>query len=151
MKVNKIKVLRLILSSMLIIGFASCSKKKSSSKNSSQATGWNVGNKKATKAQEAGPGLVFIEGGTFTMGKVEDDVMHDWNNTPTQQHVQSFFMDETEVTNKMYLEYLDWVKKVFPPTEENYKNIYEGASPDTLVWRNRLGYNETMTNNYFLC
>jgi gliding motility-associated lipoprotein GldJ len=37
---------------------------------------------------------------------------------------------------------------VFPPTEESYKYIYEGASPDTLVWRNRLGYNETMTNNY---
>jgi len=148
MKVNKIMTLRLILSMMLIVGFASCSKKKSSSKNTSQGTGWNVDSKKAAKKQEAGPGLVFVEGGTFTMGKVEDDVMHDWNNTPTQQHVQSFYMDETEVTNKMYLEYLDWVKKVFPPSDENYKNIYEGASPDTLVWRDRLGYNETMTNNY---
>lgn len=133
----------------MIIGFASCSK-KSSSKNASRATGWNVDSKKASgnKKQEAGPGLVFVEGGTFTMGKVEDDVMHDWNNTPTQQHVQSFYMDETEVTNFMYLEYLDWLKSVFPPTEDNYKHIYEGASPDTLVWRNRLGYNETMTNNY---
>ena len=147
MKVNKIMALRLMLTMVLVLGFASCSK-KSSSKNSSRGTGWNVDSKKASKKQEAGPGLVFIEGGTFTMGKVEDDVMHDWNNTPTQQHVQSFYMDETEVTNAMYLEYLDWVKKVFPPTEENYKNIYEGASPDTLVWRNRLGYNETMTNNY---
>ena len=138
-----------MLSVMLIIAFASCSK-KSSSKSSSRATGWNVDSKKgaAGKKQEAGPGLVFVEGGTFTMGKVEDDVMHDWNNTPSQQHVQSFYMDETEVTNAMYLEYLDWLKKVFPPTEENYKNIYLGASPDTLVWRNRLGYNETMTNNY---
>jgi gliding motility-associated lipoprotein GldJ len=44
----------------------------------------------------------------------------------------------------MYLEYLDWLK-MFP--SESYKYIYEGASPDTLVWRNRLGYNETMTNN----
>lgn len=134
---------------ILIVGLVSCSK-KSSSKNASRATGWNVDSKKgsSSKKQEAGPGLVFVEGGTFTMGKVEDDVMHDWNNTPTQQHVQSFYMDETEVTNFMYLEYLDWLKKVFPPTEENYKNIYEGASPDTLVWRNRLGYNETMTNNY---
>jgi gliding motility-associated lipoprotein GldJ len=70
------------------------------------------------------------------MGKVQDDVMHDWNNTPTQQHVQSFYMDETEVTNFMYLEYLDWLKNVFPPSEV-YKYIYEGASPDTLVWRNR--------------
>jgi hypothetical protein len=25
----------------------------------------------------------MVEGGTFTMGKVQDDVMHDWNNTPT--------------------------------------------------------------------
>jgi gliding motility-associated lipoprotein GldJ len=149
MKANRIMGLQVLLSIILIVGFASCSK-KSSSKNTSRATGWNMDSKKGSskKKQEAGPGLVFVEGGTFTMGKVQDDVMHDWNNTPTQQHVQSFYMDETEVTNSMYLDYLDWLKSVYPPTEEIYKNIYEGASPDTLVWRNRLGYNETMTNNY---
>ncbi|WP_426095869.1 gliding motility lipoprotein GldJ [Flavobacterium sp. DSR2-3-3] len=149
MKANRIMGLQVLLSIILIAGFSSCSK-KSSSKNTSRATGWNMDSKKGSskKKQEAGPGLVFVEGGTFTMGKVQDDVMHDWNNTPTQQHVQSFYMDETEVTNSMYLDYLDWLKSVYPPTEENYKNIYEGASPDTLVWRNRLGYNETMTNNY---
>jgi len=48
----------------------------------------------------------------------------------------------------MYMEYLDWVKTVFPPEEENFRRIYEGVVPDTLVWRNRLGYNEVMTNNY---
>ncbi|KVV14574.1 gliding motility lipoprotein GldJ [Flavobacterium sp. TMP13] len=153
MKANKIMALKLMLSMTLILGMTSCSK-KSSSNNSSRATGWNVNDingsaqNVANKKQQAGPGLVFVEGGTFTMGKVQDDVMHDWNNTATQQHVQSFYMDETEVTNMMYLEYLEWLKKVFPPTEENYKHIYAGASPDTLVWRNRLGYNETMTNNY---
>lgn len=138
----------------LVLAFASCSK-NASSKDKSSATGWNLNDKKGGfqinskyKSQTAGPGLVLVEGGTFTMGKVQDDVMHDWNNTPTQQHVQSFYMDETEVTNAMYSEYLFWVKSIFPPTEENYKNIYEGALPDTLVWRNRLGYNETMTNNY---
>lgn len=137
-----------------MFGFASCSK-KSSSKNTSTATGWKINDKKGGfqyasnfKQQPAGPGLIAVEGGTFTMGRVQDDVMHDWNNTPNQQHVQSFYMDEHEVTNVMYLEYLDWLKRVFPPTQENYKNIYEGACPDTLVWRNRLGYNETMTNNY---
>ena len=34
-------------------------------------------------------------------------------------------MDETEVTNKMYLEYLDWIKRVYPPEEENFRAIYE--------------------------
>ena len=137
-----------------MFGFTSCSK-NSSSKNSSTATGWKINDKKGGfqyasnfKKQEAAPGLIAIEGGTFTMGKVQDDVMHDWNNTPNQQHVQSFFMDESEVTNLMYMEYLDWLKRIFDPNDENYTNIYNGALPDTLVWRNRLGYNETMTNNY---
>jgi gliding motility-associated lipoprotein GldJ len=154
MKVNKIMAIKLMLSLALVFGFASCSK-NSSSKNKSSATGWNLNDKKGGfqintkyKKQAAGPGLVLVEGGTFTMGKVQDDIMHDWNNSPNQQHVQSFYMDEAEVTNSMYSEYLFWVKSVFPPTEENYKNIYEGALLDTLVWRNRLGYNETMTNNY---
>ncbi|WP_100843276.1 gliding motility lipoprotein GldJ [Flavobacterium sp. 5] len=155
MKVNKtIPLINVMLSVALILGLASCSK-KSKSDSASRGTGWNVSSSKggfakgkAGKTQETGPGLVFIEGGTFTKGLIQDDVMHDWNNVPSQQHVMSFYMDETEVTNLMYLEYLEWLKKVYPPTEENYKNIYEGASPDTLVWRNRLGYNETMTNNY---
>lgn len=154
MKYFKTMNIRLILLAMLSLSVVSCSK-KSSSKGGSQATGWKINDKKGGfqyaskfKKQATGPGLVLVEGGTFTMGKVQDDVMHDWNNTPNQQHVQSFYMDETEVTNMMYMEYLDWLKRVFPPEQENYKNIYEGASPDTLVWRNRLGYNETMTNNY---
>ncbi|MCZ8144235.1 gliding motility lipoprotein GldJ [Flavobacterium sp.] len=154
MKVNKFMAMRWFFAVILLAGFSSCSK-KSSSNTGSKATGWKINDKKGGfqyaskfKKQETGPGLVLVEGGTFTMGKVADDPMHDWNNTPNQQHVQSFYMDETEVTNLMYMEYLDWLKRVFPPEEENYKNIYEGAIPDTLVWRDRLGYNETMTNNY---
>ena len=146
--------LKLLVVVALTIGFTGCSK-KGSTKGGSSATGWKINDKKGGfqfndkfKQQETPPGMISVEGGTFTMGKVQDDVMHDWNNSPNQQDVQSFFMDETEVTNKMYSEYLFWVKTVFPPTEENYKHIYNGAIPDTLVWRNRLGYNETMTNNY---
>jgi len=154
MKIKQIMTLKALLILSITIGLSSCSK-SSSTKGASRATGWKINDKnggfqhnsKFTQ-QETPPGMVPIEGGTFTMGKVQDDVMHDWNNSPSQQHIQSFYMDETEVTNLMYTEYLFWLKTVFPPTEENYKNIYTGAIPDTLVWRNRLGYNETMTNNY---
>jgi gliding motility-associated lipoprotein GldJ len=154
MKIKKIMTLKLILALSVAIGFTSCSK-SSGTKGGSKATGWKINDKEGGfqynskfKQQETPPGMIPVEGGTFTMGKVQDDPMHDWNNTPNQQHVQSFFMDETEVTNIMYTEYLFWLKTVFPPEDENYKNIYTGAIPDTLVWRNRLGYNETMTNNY---
>ncbi|WP_373072434.1 gliding motility lipoprotein GldJ [Zeaxanthinibacter enoshimensis] len=153
----KRQLIKVTLSCVVIAGTltATSCKKSSSSKNVSRATGWKVNAKEGGfqynsdfKEQETAPGLVFIEGGTFTKGKVQDDVMHEWNNTPTQQHVQSFYMDETEVTNVMYLEYLDYLKSVYPPEDPKYANIYKGALPDTLVWRNRLGFNETMTNNY---
>lgn len=147
-------ILKLVAIVFLSMTIFSCSKSRDY-KSSSRATGWKMNSKDGgfqynpkAKEQETGPGLVFIEGGTFTMGKVQDDPMHDWNNSPNQQHVQSFYMDETEVTNLMYLEYLDWIKQVYPPAEDNYRLIYEGALPDTLVWRNRLGFNEVMTNNY---
>lgn len=154
MSMKKTTVLNLLTITAISALLFSCNKTRDY-QNSSRATGWNLNDKDGgfqynpkAKEQETGPGLVFVEGGTFTMGKVQDDPMRDWNNTPSQQHVQSFYMDETEVTNLMYLEYLDWTKKVFPPENENYRLIYNGALPDTLVWRNRLGFNETMTNNY---
>ncbi len=151
---KNVVALKFLLVLALIVSTTSC-KKSSSSKNSSRATGWQINSREGGfqyntdfKEQETSPGLVFIEGGTFTKGRVQDDVMHDWNNSPNQQHVQSFYMDETEVTNAMYMEYLDWIKRVYPPSEENFRAIYHGALPDTLVWRNRLGFNEVMTDNY---
>lgn len=154
MNLRKSLALKLCIAVFSTVILTGCNKSRDY-KNSSRATGWKLNSKEGgfqynpeTKEQETGPGLVFVEGGTYTMGRVQDDPMHDWNNSPNQQHVQSFYMDETEVTNLMYLEYLDWLKSVFPPSDDNFRNIYNGALPDTLVWRNRLGYNEVMTNNY---
>ncbi len=154
MDMKKVVAFKVLLVLALAVASTSC-KKSSSSKNSSRATGWEINSREGGfqyntdfKEQETSPGLVFVEGGTFTKGRVQDDVMHDWNNTPNQQHVQSFYMDETEVTNAMYKEYLDWIKRVYPPSDENFRAIYHGALPDTLVWRNRLGFNEVMTENY---
>ncbi len=154
MNMKKVIVSRLLFVLAISLTLVGC-KRSGSGSNTSRATGWQINSKDGGfqyntkfKEQETAPGLVFVEGGTFTMGRVQDDVMHDWNNTPNQQHVQSFYMDETEVTNKMYLEYLDWIKRTYPPEEENFRAIYNGVLPDTLVWRNRLGYNEVMTENY---
>ena len=148
MKVSNLKHLLSVISLTLIL--VSCG-----GNNTSRGTGWDINSKKGGfqynvefDEQETGPGLVFVEGGTFTKGQVQDDVMHDWNNTPNKQHVMSFYIDQTEVTNLMYMEYLNWLEIVFPTNEARYRQIYEGALPDTLVWRNQLGYLEELTTNY---
>ena len=148
---NLLPTMRIFLFFLTFLLIISCGNRK----NESRGTGWSINSKKGGfqyntefEDQETGPGLVFIEGGTYTKGQVKDDVLHDWNNSPNRQHVMSFYIDETEVTNIMYLEYLDWIKAVFPQNEDKYKKLYEGALPDTLVWRNQLGYVEELTTNY---
>ena len=153
------KKLNFILLLFTVLLMLSCNRNsmKGSGKNSSSATGWNINDKesggfsynKKYKGQISAPGMVFIQGGTFVKGNAKDNVLNDWNNTPTQQYVRSFFMDETEVTNVMYREYLFWLKKKFYKSDsEEVRNIYFAALPDTLVWRNPLGFNEDMVNNY---
>jgi hypothetical protein len=71
----------------------------------SPVTGWayndptNGGFEKPPyEEQETGPGLVLIEGGSFTMGRTEQDVTYEWNNNGRKVTVSSFYMDETEVS-----------------------------------------------------
>ena len=102
--------------------------------------GWFFTGKK--QKPKGWPGMVYVDGGTFTMGLVKDDVMHDWNNTPRRMQVSAFFIGETEITNYEYREYVTWLKFVFPPSDQSFKNIYTGALPDTLVWNNKLSRND---------
>ena len=95
--------------------------------------------------QETGPGLIFIEGGTYTMGQVDDDLNYAWDNIPRRVSVSSFYMDETEVTNQFWLEYLWWLQRIYG---SSYPEIVERALPDTASRRNKLAYNEPMVNYY---
>ncbi|MFN5417979.1 MAG: SUMF1/EgtB/PvdO family nonheme iron enzyme [Flavobacteriia bacterium] len=143
---NNMKMLRFftvaIIGSLLL---ASCSNETSSS------TGWDYNNmrqggfqKIPFVDQETGPGLVLVEGGTFTMGRAEQDVMYDWNNRPARVTVSSFYMDQTEVTNFHWLEYLYWLGRAY----QTYPMIYRNALPDTLAWRSPLGFNEKFVDYY---
>ena len=143
----------LAVSCLFILGSCSNSSKKSSNSKSSSTTGWDYNNSKnggfevnsKFKEQQTGPGLLFVEGGSFTMGRVEQDVMYEWDNIPRKQTVSSFYLDETEVTNVDYLEYLFWIQRVYGLS---YPEVYKKALPDTLVWRDKLGYNEPFVDGY---
>ena len=79
------------------------------------------------------------------MGRTEQDVLYDWNNIPRRVTVSSFYMDETEVRNLDWLEYLYWLRRVFGV---DYPEVYKKALPDTLVWRDKLAYNEPLVELY---
>ena len=140
---------------LVVIGLASCKNTKQASSpsrsgSSSRTIGWNAKDMELFgfsdpeyMEQQTGPGLTFVQGGTFIMGRIDEDVMRDWDNQPRRVTVASFYMDETEVTNYDYRIYLAWLRKTYPNTTKQ-----KNATPDTLVWRNALAYNEPYVNNY---
>ena len=95
------------------------------------------------KNQAVGPGLVFIEGGRFTVGALEEDVMYSRDNRKRTISVQSFFMDETEVANIHYLEYLHYVQR------DSSAEVYAKTLPDTTVWFDPLSFNDSYVTYYF--
>ena len=151
-----IKSLLMMLSVSFLL--SSCGEKwklwkdKGNSYESSRTTGWNYNDDSNggfyisdIKDEIAGPGLVAIEGGTFTMGSTMENTYYEWNNTPRKVTVSSFYMDQTEVSNLDYLEYINWLKRVYA----DYPQVIANALPDTLVWRNSMSYNEPMIEIYF--
>ena len=136
------RILQLSFLIIAVLGMVSCKKESSST------TGWAYNDSKnggfevnASQQRQTGPGLVFIEGGTYTMGQTQDDVRYEWNNQPRRVTVASFYLDETEVSNLDYLEYLYWLNRVYAA---DYPGVYRKALPDTLVWRNKKAYNEPL-------
>jgi gliding motility-associated lipoprotein GldJ len=79
------------------------------------------------------------------MGQVQQDVLYDWNNKPRTVTVSSFYMDETEIKNIDYREYLFWLHRVY----KDYPEVFRRALPDTLVWRSPMGFNDPYVQYYF--
>ncbi len=136
-----------VLLFVLVLALASCKKQAERA----DATGWQLNDpqwggyeKISYEGQVEGPNLVLIEGGTFTMGMTEQDVVFEWNNIPRRVTVSSFYMDETEVSNHSYRHYLHWLKNAYV----SYPEVYKNALPDTLVWREELAYNEPYVETY---
>jgi len=89
-----------------------------------------------------GPGLVFIEGGRTTLGSMEEDVAMTRDNIERTVTVASFYMDETEVANIHWLEYLHYLKA------DSLPEVYQAALPDTTVWSSQLSFNDPYEQYY---
>ena len=55
-------------------------------------------------------GMALIPGGAFIMGKSDDDLANVQDAPTKTVTVRSFYMDETEITNSEYRQFVEWVK-----------------------------------------
>jgi formylglycine-generating enzyme len=152
---------QLIVIGSLCIGaatlFSSCaskSQKKGKGRDVSQVTGWPLNDKRFGgyevtnyQGQQTPVGMVFVQGGRFTMGATDDEMPTLENNSIRRTvTVSSFYMDATEVSNVSYREYIYWLTRSYGA---DYQDVIDRAKPDSTVWRSALGYNENYVKNYF--
>jgi gliding motility-associated lipoprotein GldJ len=138
-----------IIAFFLAVFFIGCA----SPKQRSSKTGWNVNDPKwggfqVTQAfEQATPdGMVFIEGGSFVMGSNQTDLLNSWDMIPRRVSVSSFYMDETEIRNVDYNEYLFWLARIY---EQDFPEVVRRAEPDELAWRRVDAYVEHLVEFYF--
>ena len=120
----------------------------------SRLTGWKYNDKngagytvKKSFITRLPPGMVAIEGGSFTIGEKGEYITNaPRNNAPRRITVSSFYMDEWEIRNKDWNEYVNWMKVVFGKAAPK---LVQKALPNVSVWREDLAYNEPYLQNYF--
>ena len=95
---------KLLLSSIaLVFLFTSCGSK-------SKSKGELVGVKGKKWYPEKPYGMELIPRGSFIMGKAEEDQAKVLNAPTRTVTVRSFYMDDTEITNSEYRQFVEWVK-----------------------------------------
>jgi gliding motility-associated lipoprotein GldJ len=95
------------------------------------------------KGQPPAPNTVFIEGGRAVMGSFEEDVMAWRDNVERTVSVASFFMDETEIANIHWQEYMFYLGK------DSSQAALDAARPDSTVWVGKLAFNDPYVEYYF--
>jgi sulfatase modifying factor 1 len=66
-------------------------------------------------------GMALIPGGSFTMGKQDQDVLGTLNTPTKTVTVRPYYMDETEITNNEYKEFVFWVRDSVTRTKLAYQ------------------------------
>jgi len=133
----------------------SSSRKKGKGEGVSPVTGWFYNDSRYGgydvvtnyPGQQTPIGMQLVQGGRFTMGANNDEIPTvDNHSVPHTVTVSSFYMDETEIANVSYREYIYWLIRAYG---NDLPEIVAGAMPDTTVWRTPLGYNEPRVQQYF--
>ena len=134
----------------IVVLFTACN--RDSMYNQSEKTGWqynkpnqgffNVNTQYHGKCPN---GMIYIPVSTSVRGQNAEMLSTAQNNSKKRVAVSGFYMDEFEVTNLNWREYVAWMSVVW---KHDPRRIVR-ALPDETVWRRELAYNEPYVENYY--
>ncbi|MEM7550662.1 MAG: SUMF1/EgtB/PvdO family nonheme iron enzyme [Bacteroidota bacterium] len=78
-------------------------------------------------------GMVPVPAGTFHMGQADQDIAASMINMNKQVTIGAFFMDDTEITNNEYRQFVQDITEG-SETDLDADYVFEDIYPDTTVW-----------------
>ncbi len=94
-------------------------------------------------------GMVYVPSGTLHIGPSDQDVNSTMVQRPKSISIQGFYMDDTEVTNNEYRQFVDWVRDSIAHTYMDH--FIESENGTTLIdWDAELEYaSEELEEMYY--
>ncbi len=104
--------------------------------------------------QEIPYGMIVVPAGTFHMGQADQDILSSKINMNRQITIGGFYMDQTEITNNEYRQFIDEMTENPDSVDGEIlseEEIKERFYPDTTVWMTNFThhYGDPMTENYY--
>ena len=93
--------------------------------------------------------MVYVPSGTLHIGQSDQDVFSTYVQRPKSISIQGFFMDDTEITNNEYRQFVDWVRDSIAHTiMDDFKT--DEFDNEKLDWEYELDYtDETLDEMYY--
>jgi formylglycine-generating enzyme len=151
MKKMSMKILCLFMAMVPLILLQGCGLFGKKNKNGADDRGELVGAPDRPGWKQVIPyGMVFVPPGVFHMGQADEDVPQTKVNQNKQISIGAFYMDDTEITNNEYRQFIDLYLKDSVATL-TLEYIMQELYPDTTVWMKDFTHHmgDPMTEYYY--
>jgi gliding motility-associated lipoprotein GldK len=95
-------------------------------------------------------GMVYIPSGTLHIGPSDQDITNTFVQRPKSISIQGFYMDDTEITNNEYRQFVYWVKDSLAHTYLDHFIEDETTGEERIDWEYEIDWtDETLEDLYY--
>ena len=95
-------------------------------------------------------GMVYVPSGTLHVGPSDQDIANTFVQRPKEISIQGFYMDDTEITNNEYRQFVKWVTEYWAHTYLDHFIEDEVTGEERIDWEYEIDWSdETLEDLYY--
>lgn len=93
-------------------------------------------------------GMEYVKSGSFHIGQSDQDIFHSFTERPLQVSIVGFFMDDTEITNNEYRQFVNYVRDSIAHTAlDHFKEDEDGNQ--TIDWEYEIDWTDDLLDGMY--